>query len=320
MPVPTLESRKHSQRRGRLHEAAEAFATPKPAVASHAGPQEPLPHLWGLILAGGDGQRLQPLIKAWYGHARPKQYCTFFGGHSLLRQTLARVERLIPAARLLTVVTQAHMTYVRKELDDRAPETVIIQPCNRETGAGILLPLLHIIHRDPEAIVALFPSDHFIREEAPFMAAVATAVASLATHPRHLVLLGMAPEGPEREYGWIGRGDILESVGGQVVYRVQQFWEKPTPSVAESLYRRQALWNTMVLVGYARVCGDPVSDAHPRPLCTVCALSGTLGSPPGPSGVTRGVCHAPGGEFFACDPDPECPLSGGSPGPRRPLE
>jgi Nucleotidyl transferase len=136
MPVPTLESRKHSQRRGRLYEAGEAFATPRPAVASHAGPQEPLPHLWGLILAGGDGQRLQPLIKAWYGHARPKQYCTFFGGHSLLRQTLARVERLIPAARLLTVVTQAHMIYVRKELCDRAPETVIIQPCNRETGGG----------------------------------------------------------------------------------------------------------------------------------------------------------------------------------------
>jgi mannose-1-phosphate guanylyltransferase len=253
MPVPTLESRKHSQRRGRLYEAREAFATPRPAGASHAGPQEPSPHLWGLILAGGDGQRLQPLIKAWYGHARPKQYCTFFGGHSLLRQTLARVERLIPAAHLLTVVTQAHMIYVRKELCDRAPETVIIQPCNRETGAGILLPLLHIVHRDPEAIVALFPSDHFIREEARFMAAVATAVASLATHPRHLVLLGMAPEGPEREYGWIARGDILEQVSGQAVYRVQQFWEKPTLSVAEGLYRRQALWNTMVLVGHARV-------------------------------------------------------------------
>jgi hypothetical protein len=69
MPVPTLESRKHSQRRGRLYEAREVFATPRPAVASPAGPQEPLPHLWGLILAGGDGQRLQPLIKAWYGHA-----------------------------------------------------------------------------------------------------------------------------------------------------------------------------------------------------------------------------------------------------------
>ena len=54
MPVPTLESRKSSQRRGHLYEAGEAFATPRPAGASHAGPQEPLPHLWGLILAGGD--------------------------------------------------------------------------------------------------------------------------------------------------------------------------------------------------------------------------------------------------------------------------
>src|SRR5215471_7657076 len=186
MHAPTMQSRQRPRYSTRLPEVREALAVPRSTVASNAGMQEPPPHLWGLILAGGDGQRLQPLIKAWYGHARPKQYCTFFGGHSLLRQTLARVERLIPAVRLLTVVTQAHMTYVRKELYDRAPETVIIQPCNRETGAGILLPLLHIVHHDPEAIVALFPSDHFIREEAPFMAAVATAVVSLAAHPQHL--------------------------------------------------------------------------------------------------------------------------------------
>src|SRR4029450_14047480 len=63
MPVPTLESRKHSQRRGRLYEAGEVFATPRPAVASPAGPQEPLPHLWGLILAGGERQRLHPVMQ-----------------------------------------------------------------------------------------------------------------------------------------------------------------------------------------------------------------------------------------------------------------
>jgi mannose-1-phosphate guanylyltransferase len=193
------------------------------------------------------------LIQAYCGSTRPKQYCTFFGNRSLLRQTLQRAEQLIPAARLLTVITQCHLVYACEELSDRASETVIIQPCNRETGAGILLPLLHIVHRDPAAIVALFPSDHFILEEEQFMAAVATAVASLTTHPLHLVVLGVAPDGPEVEYGWIGMGNRLGQVGGKAVYQVRHFWEKPTRWVADYLYRHQALWNTLVLVGYASV-------------------------------------------------------------------
>ena len=85
------------------------------------------------------------------------------------------------------------------------------------------------------------------------MAAVATAVASLSTHPLHLVVLGVTPDGPEVEYGWIGTGNMLGQVGGKAVYQVRHFWEKPTQWVADYLYQCQALWNTLVLVGYASV-------------------------------------------------------------------
>jgi mannose-1-phosphate guanylyltransferase len=54
------------------------------------------PHLWGIMLAGSDRQRLQPLIQARCGCERPKQYRTFFGTQSLLRQTIHRAERLVP--------------------------------------------------------------------------------------------------------------------------------------------------------------------------------------------------------------------------------
>jgi mannose-1-phosphate guanylyltransferase len=210
-------------------------------------------HLWGIILAGGDGTRLQPFVQARFGSDRPKQYCTFFGHRSLLRQTIVRAEQLIAPQRLLTIVTQPHLAYAQEELYDRPPETVIIQPGNRDTGAGILLPLIHIFQRDPVAVVALFPSDHFILEEEQFMAAVETAVAGIVTHPLHLILLGVDPGGPEVEYGWIGIGEVLGQVRGKTLCQVQDFWEKPVPFLARHLYLQQCPWNTMVLVGRASV-------------------------------------------------------------------
>jgi len=85
-------------------------------------------HLWGIILAGGEGKRLQPFIRSRFGSERPKQYCPLFGDRSMLRHTLSRAERLIPPERLLTVVTRPHLDYAREELHDRPRGTVIVQP------------------------------------------------------------------------------------------------------------------------------------------------------------------------------------------------
>lgn len=78
-------------------------------------------HLWGIILAGGEGRRLQPFIRSYLGSERPKQCCALLGTHSTLRHTIARAERLILPERLLTVVTRQHLIYAQEELDDRPP-------------------------------------------------------------------------------------------------------------------------------------------------------------------------------------------------------
>lgn len=228
---------------------------------------------WGIVLAGGEGQRLRDFIRLHWGSKRPKQYCTLIGGQSMLRHTLARAERLLSPERLLTIVSREHLGYAREELYDRPPGTVIVQPGNRGTAPGILLPLLHVYQRDPDAIVTLLPSDHFIVEEERLMAAVGEATRVVASHPGRLVVLGVEPDRPETEYGWIEVGerldlehrqhpfrrssaDLLPSHmddtdrrSGTWLYRVMSFCEKPRLQAAKALYRSGCLWNTLILTG-----------------------------------------------------------------------
>jgi mannose-1-phosphate guanylyltransferase len=197
----------------------------------------------------------------------------------MLYHTLRRAERLIPPERLLVIITDPHLRYAQEALHDRSLEMLIVQPCNRETGPGILLPLLHTHRRDPEAVVVLLPSDHFIREEARFMAAVKHAAAFVSGRPEYPVLLGVEPTGPEVEYGWIEPGEVLGNRQGEAVYQVRHFWEKPTLEKAADLYLQGYLWNTMVLVARATVLLELFQELTPELMDAFDPIGQTLGSP-----------------------------------------
>ena len=84
------------------------------------------------------------------------------------------------------------------------------------------------------------------------MAHVEEASAFVADAPGCLVLLGVEPERPEAEYGWIETGGISGHHHHTEVHRVRRFWEKPDRRTAQVLYHRyDCLWNTMVVVGRA---------------------------------------------------------------------
>src|SRR5258708_6027790 len=105
-------------------------------------------HHWAVMLAGGDGVRLQSLTLRIAGDSRPKQFCSIFGGESLLTQTRARLESLFHVDRELFVVTRAHETYYRDELRNVDDSRIIPQPLNRGTGVAVAVALLHILQRD----------------------------------------------------------------------------------------------------------------------------------------------------------------------------
>ncbi len=103
------------------------------------------PSIWGIILAGGEGKRLKSYIHTIYPDDRPKQYATLVGSRSMLRLTVDRVKKLIPAEHILTIVNKNHLHFAEKELSAQPRDTIIVQPFCRETASGILLPLLHAL-------------------------------------------------------------------------------------------------------------------------------------------------------------------------------
>ena len=203
-------------------------------------------HHWGIILAGGNGTRLLQFIKARFGEYRPKQYCALIGNRSMLRHTIDRVSYLFAADHLLTTVSAQHLTWAFDDLHDRRPGTVIIQPFNRETGPGILLPLLHVHQADPNAVVTLFPADHFILQGERYRTFVARAIEYVSNHRDQIVTLGIIPTSLQHGYGWIEKGEPSYT---EDFYTVKKFWEKPDAQLMHYLHEKKCLWNTMILVG-----------------------------------------------------------------------
>jgi mannose-1-phosphate guanylyltransferase len=204
-------------------------------------------HLWGIILAGGEGKRLQEFIVSRYGVERPKQYSVIVGNKSMLRHTLDRVEKIIPTKQLQIVVARKHHRYLPEVLNEKEKKSVLIAPENRESAASVFLGLSHICVRDPEAFVAIFPSDHFIEEERRFMEYVEKAISFVREHSSFVALLGIKPRDANPEYGWIEMNRNFLRHEGNRFRKVKRFWEKPGLELARKLYDQGCIWNSMVL-------------------------------------------------------------------------
>ena len=202
---------------------------------------------WSIVLAGGEGERVRPLVESWLGRHRPKQYCTFVGTRSMLQHTLHRAAQLTTSDRMVTVVAHGHGNEPWTQFDGIHGIHVLRQPLNRDTAAGIFLPLAYIRTREPEAVVVLYPSDHFVYPEGRFLEVVQHMVWTAERHPQRLILLGVQPDRLELDYGWIQPGATFDHSTSCPVRAVRAFLEKPGPLQASRAMAAGAVWNTLIL-------------------------------------------------------------------------
>jgi mannose-1-phosphate guanylyltransferase len=208
-------------------------------------------NLWAVVLAAGEGSRMASLTRALYGREVPKQFAALDGDRTLLQRTMDRIAPITPPERTVVVVSDTYEELAQAQLADYPGVEIVTQPLNLGTAVGILLPLAHVLARDPHADVAIYPSDHHIRRGEPFCEAVERGVHVAALCDSGVSLLGAAAERAAVDLGWIVRGNRL---GGQSerAWHVNRFVEKPPEPLAMLLLGTGGLWNTMVVAGQGR--------------------------------------------------------------------
>jgi mannose-1-phosphate guanylyltransferase len=156
-------------------------------------------------------------------------------------------------------VAEQHRRFWEPLLSSRDSANIVVQPENRGTANGMLLPLLHIIARDPDARIVLLPSDHHVRDEAVLAECLQKAVARLDHVRDEIILLGMEPDELDPELGYIVPGVSC----GYGLREVSSFAEKPSETRARELMIEGALWNVFILAVRARTLLQVFERAMP---------------------------------------------------------
>lgn len=207
--------------------------------------------IWSIVLGAGDSGRMADFIQRWLGHSRPKQYCTFVGDRSLFQHTLDRASALCRQEHIVALVAREHGHEAWSQLEGRGAGTVLLQPKNRESAAGVYLSLTYLRAKDPEATVVIYPSDHFVYPEVNFLGSVHRALWTLEWLPDRLVVLGVPPDRLELDYGWILPGEKIDGSEKYQIHAVRSFVSRPTVVQADAALAVGALWNTCVMAAKA---------------------------------------------------------------------
>jgi len=200
--------------------------------------------LHAVIMAGGSGTRFWPQSRT----TRPKQLLKLAGRRTMIQETIARVSPWIGHDQAWVVTNTVQADETMRQLPQVPVDHVLVEPAARNTAPCVGLAAIHLLAKDPDAVMLVMPADHVIGPPDVFRHAVERAARIVAEHPDQFVLFGIPPTYPSTGFGYIERGEPLGDPA-EKAFRVTGFREKPDESTAQRyMDSGRFYWNCGIFV------------------------------------------------------------------------
>jgi mannose-1-phosphate guanylyltransferase len=222
-------------------------------------------------MAGGIGSRFWPASRS----SHPKQLLDLTGsGQTMIAATVARLTPLIPPQQVFVITSQKIRDAVSQELPDVPGANIIAEPAGRNTAPCIGLAALIIRRIHPEAVMAVMPSDHLVKDIPSFQRAMTVGIRAAAGG--NLVTFGIRPSSPETGFGYIETGD--EAAPG--VRTAVRFVEKPSLELAQTYLRSgNFVWNSGMFFFKATAILNEIQQRLPELFQGLSIIDQAIGTP-----------------------------------------
>ncbi|MFP4460024.1 MAG: mannose-1-phosphate guanylyltransferase [Candidatus Zixiibacteriota bacterium] len=214
---------------------------------------------YAIIMAGGIGERLWPLSRK----SKPKQLLKLFSDKTMIEETIARIEDMIPIERVLIVSGKEMKDMIKETVPRLKDENFLVEPKRKNTASAILYAANYLLGKEEDAMMFVLTSDHFIKPVDRFLESLKLAKEVAMTDK--LVLLGIEPSRPETGYGYIETGEQMDEFDSNDVYKVKAFKEKPQRHIADKYYiDSKHLWNSGMFIWKASSIAREANVCAPK--------------------------------------------------------
>jgi len=217
--------------------------------------------IFPVIMAGGTGTRFWPKSRSRI----PKQFLEFASPESLLQATKRRLNQLADREQIFVVTNRRYVNRVLEQLICLPASNVIVEPLRRDTATCIGLATIKLSTLDPEGVMVIVPSDHYVADEQEFLRTLRWG-AEAAARRDSIITLGITPTAPRTGFGYIEQGDFIEEYpGGLSAYKAVRFTEKPElPTAVEYLKSGRFFWNSGIFICRVSVMLNAIQSHMPK--------------------------------------------------------